>query len=281
MQMLGDLKVRDILIARDADGYFSLTDMWRAAGEEDHKSPRKWRTFLYVKELTAALEQNVRHKDVIAKTKGKTASYAKSGKGGGTFAHYILAVAFAEYLNPEIGVEVREIATRVWGGDVSVLDEFNRRVVAQAEEDALRLHNRAEMTARNKDLAKEGKKAGLRDPWEYAELHNEGYRGMYDGRDEDAIHALKRLKKGQKILDFMTGPEGAANVFRVTQAQVRMSREKPTTKGQAYRIAREAGELTRKAMGEIGGVMPEDMPVPDSLSDAKKRLGATKKAFPG
>lgn len=148
------------------------------------------------------------------------------------------------------------------------------------EEDELRLHNRSEMTARNKDLAKEGKKAGFTEPWQYSELHNEGYRGMYDGLDQDAIHAQKKLKKGQKILDHMGGPEGAANVFRVTQAQVRMNRERPKSPEDAFRMAREAGELTRKAMGEIGGVMPEDMPVADSIAEAKKRLVAAKKALP-
>lgn len=116
----------------------------------DTKTPTKWRSYLYVKELEAALAQNLLFKEVIEKTRRKTATYSKSGKGGGTFSHYIMALAYAEYLDPDIGIEVRHIATRVWGGDVSVLDEFNRRVVAQAEEDALRLHNRAEMTARTR-----------------------------------------------------------------------------------------------------------------------------------
>jgi hypothetical protein len=277
---MSNLIIRNATIPQDSDGYYSLTEMWRAAGSDEGKTPTKWRSYLYVKELSGALAENPLSKGVIAKTRSKSAVYSKTGRGGGTFAYYILAVAFAEYLNPDIGIEVRDIATRVWGGDISVLDEFNRRKLQQIEEDELRVHNREEMAARNKDLAKEGKKAGIKEGWQYAELHNAGYRGMYDGKDEDAIHEHKKLKKGEKILNFMTGPEGAANVFRVTQAQVRMARERPRSPQEAYQMAKEAGELTRKAMGEIGGVIPEDMPVPDSIADAKKRLAAARKALP-
>lgn len=279
MSQRQDLIIQGHAIGRDADNYFSLTDVWRLAGEEDHKSPRKWRTLLYAKELIRALEQNVRFKDVITKSHSKSAIYSKKGRNGGTFAHYILAVAYAEYLHPEIGVEVRDIATRVWGGDVSVLDDFNRRIIEQVKEDERRVHNREEITKRNKELARQGKKAGL-EGWDYAKLHNSGYRGMYDGRDEDDIHALKHLGQKQKILDHMGAAEGAANVFRVTQAELRMKNHQPRTPEEAFTIAYDAGVITREAMKEISGIMPEDLPSADSISAARRRLKANKNALP-
>lgn len=54
----------------------------------------------------------------------------------------------------------------------------------------MRVQLRDETTARNKELASEGKKAGCRG-WEYAELHNSGSRGLYNGLDADGIHRLK------------------------------------------------------------------------------------------
>ena len=115
--------------------------------------------------------------------------------------------------------------------------------------------------------------------WEYAELHNSGYRGLYNGLDEDGIHQLKRLTKSQKILNHMTAAEAAANDFRITQATLRMRSEKPATPEAAFAIAEEAGRRTRKAM-EYGGVMPEDMPVADSIKDAKRRLESNRQLLP-
>jgi DNA-damage-inducible protein D len=70
----------------------------------------------------------------------------------------------------------------------------------------------------------------------------------------------------------MSAAEGAANVFRVTQAKVAMQTRKPKTPDEAFKIAHEAGVETREAMRRIGGVMPEDMPVADDIKAAKKRL---------
>ena len=90
------------------------------------------------------------------------------------------------------------------------------------------------ITVRNKELVRQGKKAGCR---EYAELHNSGYRGLYNGLDEDAIHRLKRLTRNQKILDHMSAAETAANAFRVTQAKLRIERDNPTTLRESFKIA--------------------------------------------
>ncbi len=82
------------------------------------------------------------------------------------------------------------------------------------------MHVRGEITLRNKELANEASNAGCKG-WEYAELHNSGYRGLYNGLDEDGIHKLKKLTKNQKILDYMIAAEGAANLFRITRSKNR------------------------------------------------------------
>lgn len=55
-----------------------------------------------------------------------------------------------------------------------------------------------------------------------------------------------------------------------------MERDNPKTPQEAFSIARDAGVRTRQAMREIGGVMPEDMPVADSISEAKRRIEANR-----
>jgi len=272
-----DVILRGRLIGQDRDGYLSLNDMWRVAEAPEWKSPRKWRTFPTTGELIAALEQNVRFSDVIRKTSTKSALYAKIGKGGGTFAHHILALAYAEYLNPRLAVEVRDIALRFWAGDLSLLDEFRGKQRVQAKEDERRVFFRDELAARNKAVDAELRKTGADERWQFREFHNAGYRGLYDGRDEDDIHDLKELKKSEKILDYMSAAEAAANWFRITQAEERIRAILDLTLDQACDVHHHMGQRTRVAIEDMGGAMPEDMPVPEHLRRAKRRLAARRK----
>ena len=169
---------------------------------------------------------------------------------------------------------------RYRANDISLANDILDRIAEQVEEDEYRILNRSEKTTRNRELAAEGKQAGCT-TWDYAELHNSGYRGLYNGLDADGIHKLKELTKNQKILDHMNAAEGAANVFRVTQAKLAMQMRKPKTPQDAFKIAHEAGVETRAAMKRIGGVMPEEMQPADSLSIAKKRLKENKAILGG
>ncbi len=66
----------------------------------------------------------------------------------------------------------------------------------------------------------------------------------------------------------------------MTQTALAMQRNQPTSPQEAFAIAHEAGKRTRDAMMDIGGVMPEDMPVPDSITAAAKRLAINTEALP-
>jgi hypothetical protein len=208
-------------------------------------------------------------------------TYYVNGRGASakTFAHPVLALEYAENMNPALGVEVREIFLRYRANDIGLANDILDRIAEQIQEDQLRVHNREEITVRNRELAAQGRRAGCT-AWDYAELHNSGYRGLYNGLDTDGIHRLKQLTRHQKILDHMNAAEGAANVFRVTQARVAMQARQPKTPDEAFKIAHDAGVETREAMRRIGGVMPEDMPVADSISDARKRLEANRELLP-
>lgn len=270
-------ELRGTRIAEDEHGNICLNDLWRLAGSPDHKRARDW----HRGKRSTALEQALQARIVEISHKPskdvENSTYYTRGRGGGTltFAHPVLALDYAEYLEPALGVEVREVFLRYRANDVGLANDILDRIAEQVREDELRVHLREEMTARNQELVGQARRAGCHG-WEYAELHNSGYRGLYNGLDENGIHALKRLTKNQRILDHMTAAEGAANVFRVTQAKLRMEREKPASAEAAFKIAHDAGVRTRQAMREIGGVMPEDMPVADSIRQAKRRLAAAR-----
>ena len=52
-------------------------------------------------------------------------------------------------------------------------------------------------------LAEAAYNAGVITDEEYAAFQNAGYMGLYGGLDVSGIHKNKRLKPGDKILDFM------------------------------------------------------------------------------
>jgi len=214
-----EITVRGKVISQDEHGYLCLTDMWQLSGEPVWKSPPKWREIYTTKELLAALVVDIRYKDDIKKIRSKSAIYTRLGRSAKTFAHVILALAYGEYLNPKLGIEVREIALRVYAGDVTVLDEFKRAKREQIEEDGNRVMVREEIRRNNYDLNAIVKSVGARFSTQWAAFHNHGYEGLYNGLNENDIHALKKLKSNQAILDHMGFYELAANMYRTALAQ--------------------------------------------------------------
>jgi hypothetical protein len=270
------LELRGSRITEDERGNICLNDLWQIAGSPPNGRPTDWHRHKRTQALEAALQvgmvEKLHHSDV---TPPPTYYIAGKGRGSQSYAHPVLALDYAELLEPALGVEIREVFLRYRAGDISLANDILDRIAEQVQEDEIRLHNRDEITVRNRELAAQGKRAGCT-AWDYAELHNSGYRGLYNGLDADGIHRLKKLTRNQRILDHMSAAEGAANVFRVTQAKVAMQQRRPKTPQEAFDIAHEAGVRTRKAMQEIGGVMPEDMEPADAISQAKKRLKENK-----
>jgi DNA-damage-inducible protein D len=109
---------------------------------------------------------------------------------------------------------------------------------------------------------------------------NHGYKGLYNGLAAEDIHRRKKLKKSQHILDHMGTTELAANLFRSTQAEDRLRRDNVQGKDNANRVRYEAGVVVRRAIAELGGTMPENLPTVESIKKLeraeKKRLAPPK-----
>jgi DNA-damage-inducible protein D len=149
-------------------------------------------------------------------------------------------------------------------------------------EEEKRMFLRKEMSEHNKHLAEAAKGAGVIDPIDYAIFQNHGYMGLYGGLDAKGIHRRKGLKKSENILDHMGSTELAANLFRATQTEEKLKRENIKGKQKANQTHFEVGKKVRKTIQEIGGTMPENLPVADSIKklgkkDEPKKLKEKKK----
>ncbi|MDR1659823.1 MAG: DNA damage-inducible protein D [Desulfovibrio sp.] len=143
-------------------------------------------------------------------------------------------------------------------------------------EDERRLAIRREMAGHNKTLVAAAKKAGVETNLDYAIFQDHGYRGLYGGLGAHDIHTRKGLKKSHKILDHMGSTELAANLFRATQTEEKLKRERVRGKQEANQTHREVGAKVRQTIKELGGTMPEDLPTPEKsiqqLEREKKKL---------
>ena len=77
------------------------------------------------------------------------------------------------------------------------------------------------------------------------------------------IRARKELKVGQKILDYMGSTELIANLFRISQTEEKLRKDKIRGADKATKTHYAVGKEVRAAIKKIGGTMPEDLPTPD------------------
>ncbi len=146
-----------------------------------------------------------------------------------------------------------------------------QELAEQAPEEERRLLLREEMRRHNVQLADAAKNAGVVEAKDYAIFQNHGYMGLYGGMTAQDIHRKKGLKKSQQILDHMGSTELAANLFRATQTEEKLRRENITGKTKANRTHYEVGAKVRQTIEDLGGTMPEELPVADSIKKLEKK----------
>jgi DNA-damage-inducible protein D len=97
--------------------------------------------------------------------------------------------------------------------------------------------------------------------------------GLYYGLKTADIHKHKGLKPSQKILDHMGSAELAVNYFRATKAEEKLRHDGVKGKAAANATHFTVGREVRETIKKLGGTMPEDLPIADSIEkiDAKRK----------
>ncbi|MGM9850227.1 MAG: DNA damage-inducible protein D [Bacilli bacterium] len=135
-------------------------------------------------------------------------------------------------------------------------------------EDQKRLYRRKQASDGNYSLNRTAVKSGVKN---LAEFHNAGYKGLYNGETANDIFKRKKLEYREDILDNMSSEELGANIFRITQTEAKLKRDKVDNEYTANSVHYEIGKKVRNAIIDMGGTMPEDLPTP---SKSLKQLGS-------
>ena len=153
-----ELVLRNSRVTADAWGNICLNDLWELAGRPENKRPRDWYRGKRVKALEGALQDRI--VEILHKSpkdvEGSTYKVAGRGTSARTYAHPVLALDYSEYLEPSLGVEVRDVFLRYRANDVSLANDILDRIAEQIREDEMRVHIRGEISERNRELASEG-----------------------------------------------------------------------------------------------------------------------------
>ena len=146
--------------------------------------------------------------------------------------------------------------------------EITEKEYSMLTEDKKRFYQRNLTRKGNYSLNQTAKKAGVKN---FDQFHNSGYKGLYNGETADDIAKRKGLRYREDILDNMGSEELAANLFRITQTESRLKKDNIQGEKEANETHYDVGKKVRKAIADIGGTMPEDLPTPKkSLKQLEK-----------
>jgi len=155
--------------------------------------------------------------------------------------------------------------------------ETIRRYVDNAE-DVERVLIREEVSTHEKALNSAAKTAGVSDQG-FALFQNAGYRGMYN-MNLSQLKKHKGLQQANRsLLDFMGKDELAANLFRLTQTELKLKNDQVRGQNNAERVAEDVGKKVRKTMLDISGTKPEDMELADDIKKVRTSLKQTHKGL--
>ena len=146
--------------------------------------------------------------------------------------------------------------------------EISEKEYSSLTEDEKRFYQRDLTRKGNYSLNQTAKKSSVKN---FDKFHNAGYKGLYNGETADDIAKRKGLRYREDILDNMGSDELIANLFRISQTEQKLRKDNVKTEKEANETHYEVGKKVRKAIADIGGTMPEDLPTPKkSLKQPEK-----------
>lgn len=150
-------------------------------------------------------------------------------------------------------------AQQYFAVSTEVLNDLSKLRVEQEQRLALRM----KVSHENHNLAETALQAGVKRE-NMPVFEDAGYLGMYL-MTENQLAVFWNIGANERILDVM-GPEAlAANLFRITQTDAKLKRDKVKNEDVAIATHHDVGATVRKAIEEIHQQKPEDLPRAENI----------------
>lgn len=168
----------------------NLTNLWRMAGSPNAQTPARWKRLPESKKLVAQIskEYKVQKLHLIQ---------SKSGKGGETLAHHKIALEYAGYLS----VEFKSWMLGIIGDVIEAPEDFAADILINShnKDRVERAKKRVLVSGTNKETMELAKLDGAN----YAEVHNDRYRGLYR-KNASQLRKDGGLKHAETPLDKLS-----------------------------------------------------------------------------
>lgn len=252
-----EIKIRGRSIRIDQNGLVNLGDIWSAAGLRKNHKPHDWLRLEVTKRLVeAALARITGKSRNWTKAEIRSALYTKLGASGGSFADPRIALSYAEYLNADLALEVKEVYLRYTSNPVAFADETLARASAEANAWA---GARALSRASRKEFTDTLKRHDVT-PIGIGRATN----GIYQGLFETTAAGLKKqrgLSEKANPRDHFSTKElmftGAA------EALAKEDIEESNHRGDesCWRASKDAGDAIREAVEKFRGTRQPKLPL--------------------
>ena len=238
-----EFSLRGRKIRVDTEGFVSLNDIHRAAGFRTNNRPIDWQRLPTTSALIAATYERIVGKSHQSKYRTSDVYRAKSGANGGTWAHPILAAAYAGYLKPELEVEMREVWLRFKAADPTLADEVLQRATDEGNEWAA---TRALGRAKRNQFTETLKGHDVSGPG-YGICTNAVYKEVLGGTKK-AVLIARGLPEAANLRDKMSKDELVYVMMEETLARERIEDENPRGNTPCERATQRSASFVRQAI---------------------------------
>lgn len=125
----------------------------------------------------------------------------------------------------------------------------------------------------NNALVNRAEKCGVKN---FAYFHDAGYKGLY-GMPSRKVKQFKGIPDKQSLLDCVGIEELSTNLFKITQCNGKLQRNRQPGEEGAKKTYFEVSRKVRNTIESIGGRMPEDLEAAEPIKEIEKKLRKQRK----
>lgn len=240
-----DLVLRGRSIRVDEDGFVSLNDIYAVSGLRKKRVPYEWQRLPSTQELMIALHERITGKSRNSDFRTSRVFRAGAGAKGGSWAHPILAAAYAGYLSPKLEVEMKEVWLRYKAGDATLADDILQRATEEQNEWAgVRALGRVKRLEFTKTLSTHGV-----DGFGFATCTDAVYKAILDGTAKQ-LKVARDLPAKANLRDNLSKDDLVFVMAAEVMARRRIEDENPWGNSPCAAATRRSAERLRAAIDE-------------------------------